>query len=243
VDGWVTFGAGNRATGRREDGPDEPALIAGPTSLSPVIERNDDLPFDATVGAVGTALQMAGVPRIAFGARAALGLAAPTAAPEWGRVARAGRRAAGRRRTQRGGRHRAAAPRRCDDTGGAGCHGCRARGDRGQPPQQDTLLLMGLSDRIGPEEQPHLRVALALGPSYTGGRLGSALTRRDGFVQLIDAGPTVLALTGADRWRVSSGSRGGGWAGAGSRCRRRWARWSTRTALRRATGATCRRSS
>jgi hypothetical protein len=215
VDGWVTFGAGNRATGRREDGPDEPALIAGPTSLSPVIERNDDLPFDATVGAVGTALQRAGVPRIAFGARAALGLAAPTAAPEWvASRALAGELPAA---VARNAVVAIELPHLVDATTPEALAAMDAELEviAASRRQQDTLLLMGLSDRIGPEEQPHLRVALALGPSYTGGRLGSALTRRDGFVQLIDAGPTVLALTGADRlegvvgqpWRRVGGRR------------------------------------
>jgi hypothetical protein len=55
------------------------------------------------------------------------------------------------------------------------------------------LLVVGTADPAGP---PRLHVALAAGPGYGRGWLGSASTRRTGFVQLIDIAPTVLAAAG-----------------------------------------------
>lgn len=59
---------------------------------------------------------------------------------------------------------------------------------------QDTVLLLGLSD--GSLGGPHLHVAMAAGPGFPAGYLGSASTGRAPFVQLIDAAPTVLDVLG-----------------------------------------------
>ncbi|HEV7826253.1 MAG TPA: hypothetical protein VGP02_15240 [Mycobacteriales bacterium] len=56
------------------------------------------------------------------------------------------------------------------------------------------LLVVGSGDVAGP---PRLHVAIADGPGYGHGWLGSPSTRRAGFVQLIDVAPTVLAAVGA----------------------------------------------
>jgi hypothetical protein len=73
---------------------------------------------------------------------------------------------------------------------------------------RDTLLLAGVSDRWG--EPPQLRVAIAVGSAFPVGTMRSALTRRDGFVQLIDLAPTVVELTGAQR---VDGMVGRSWTG------------------------------
>jgi hypothetical protein len=56
------------------------------------------------------------------------------------------------------------------------------------------LLVVGTADSAG---RPRLHVAIADGPGFTRGRLGSPSTRRAGFAQLIDVAPTVLAAVGA----------------------------------------------
>lgn len=216
-DGWVTFGAGNRATAR----PFLDAAVEFPTQPGPggdpgvatVVRRNDRLQYDARVGALGAALQAAAVPRVAFGTRAALGLATPAGevpAVHQLPVLEAELPPA----LQRNAVVAVDLPQLADGT----TSDALSAVDRDVASvvavlrPQDTLLLAGLSDRFG--EPPHLRVAIALGPAYKGGLLRSALTRRDGFVQLIDAGPTVLELKGVPR---PAGMVGQPWRRVGGR--------------------------
>lgn len=78
-------------------------------------------------------------------------------------------------------------------------------------PPGAVLFVVGVS-----ESQPvkaHLHVAIARGPGFSGGELVSASTRRAPFVQLIDVAPTILQLRGAKQptsmigqpWRAEPG--------------------------------------
>lgn len=77
---------------------------------------------------------------------------------------------------------------------------------------QDTVLLLGLSD--GSLGGPHLHVAMAAGPGFPSGYLGSASTGRVPFVQLIDAAPTILDVLGVP---TPSSMVGQPWFSAGPR--------------------------
>lgn len=66
--------------------------------------------------------------------------------------------------------------------------------ERAALPAGGTLLVIGLSAAPG-EDEAHLHLAAAVGPSYPGGSaLRSASTRRAPYVQLVDVTPTVLDL-------------------------------------------------
>lgn len=78
-------------------------------------------------------------------------------------------------------------------------------------PAGAVVLVVGVS-----ESQPvraHLHVAIASGPGFSGGEVVSASTRRAPFVQLIDVAPTVVHLRGAAQpasmigqpWRAEPG--------------------------------------
>lgn len=60
-------------------------------------------------------------------------------------------------------------------------------------PPNSLLLIAGLSDT---DSTSRLHVAIADGPGYGGGWLTSSGTNRDGYVQLVDLAPTVLAALG-----------------------------------------------
>lgn len=203
-DGWVTLSAGNRARARTaradqtvelppeglEDLPD-PVRRSDGTTLDPAVElirdNNHRLSFDAEVGALGDALRRAGLRTRAVGRGALLGLAdedgvvddyvaSPPAAGAWGAGADV------------------IAVEVLDAYADADAPGRAdaviAEAARARRPE-DLLLVIGVSH--GRLEKPRLQVAVAVGPGYDSGRLRSASTRRDGFVQLIDVAPTVLA--------------------------------------------------
>lgn len=72
-----------------------------------------------------------------------------------------------------------------------------------------TLLLVGMSDRT---TTPHLTVTTARGPApeseaYDGGWLATRSTRREALVQLTDVLPTVFALLGLDQPSAAIGAR------------------------------------
>jgi hypothetical protein len=220
ADGWVTLGAGNRATGRPAlDEPDPYPLTARPgggDGFDALRKRNDELSFDARTGALGAALRAAGVPTVAFGPWAAVAVATPDGAVDevWplpvtpaGIASRLpGGLGAGRRRRDRGRRTRG---RR--DSGLAGA-GRRAGGCGRQQPAAPRHAAARRRERRW-TEPPQLRVAIAVGPAFPVGTMRSALTRRDGFVQLIDLAPTVVELTGAQR---VDGMVGRSWTGVGT---------------------------
>lgn len=60
-------------------------------------------------------------------------------------------------------------------------------------PARDALLVVS---PVAPSGAPELAVALLRAPGVDGGLLRSSTTRRDGYVQLADVAPTVLALLG-----------------------------------------------
>lgn len=60
-------------------------------------------------------------------------------------------------------------------------------------PGRSLVLVAGVSDT---EQTSRLHVAVAEGPGWAGGWLTSASTGRDGYIQLVDLAPTVLAALG-----------------------------------------------
>lgn len=196
ADGWVTLGAGDRATGRLAH-TDPLAMPALPADMSALRARNNSYSSGAQVGALGTALRTAGVKRVAFGPGAALALADDAGELDEvnGSPAASG---AFRERLAGAVRDRAVVVVEAAELVAASTGAALAELDSlvdtvvNTLTPQDTLLIAGLSDRPG--EPAHLRVAIARGAAYPQGGLRSALTRRDGFVQLIDLGPTVLRL-------------------------------------------------
>lgn len=202
VDGWLTLGAGNYAAWDVRDGE----AAAGCGSLDVVIEEPDGiganlpeqqatvaynrerLPWGAIPGALAESVRCT----VAVGPGAAVAAARP-----FGRVDRyepalpedpadllsscalsvvdagvvAGEDPA----------DRAATARRADRVV------ARVLAAR---PQNSLVLVAGLADT---GHQSRLRVVIADGPGWTGGRLTSPSTGRDGYVQLVDLAPTALA--------------------------------------------------
>jgi hypothetical protein len=207
VDGWVTLGAGNRATGRSSlKSPAALPLVARPggdPSFAALRRRNDRLPFDARVGSLGEALRAAGVRRVAFGPGAGIALATPDGDVDEVRPTPVADAEFDQRlRAAIDGDAVVAVELDHLMTGTSAESLTRVdlavEGITAALRAEDTLLVAGVSDRYG--QPPRLRVALAVGPGFQpGGELRSALTRRDGFVQLIDLAPTVVALVGAPR--------------------------------------------
>ncbi len=213
-DGWLTFGAGNRALA-----PETPARAGEdlPQYVEAAGGRNREPQFDSRIGAVGDSLASMGVRRIAFGDGAAVGLAG-------GRHARIDQRFGvdqlsrlselmhpeppGPRVVVAVGLDELLAGKNGESLRTVDRH--LATIEAAMRPD-DTIIVVGVSDLPG--ASAHLHVAIAAGPAYRGGQLVSALTRRDGFVQLIDAGPTVLDLMGVRNgpgivgkpWRVAGG--------------------------------------
>ncbi|AEV87229.1 hypothetical protein ACWT_6215 [Actinoplanes sp. SE50] len=60
-------------------------------------------------------------------------------------------------------------------------------------PERSLMLIAGVADT---DATSRLHVAIAEGEGWQGGRLTSAGTGRDGYLQLIDVAPTVLAVLG-----------------------------------------------
>jgi hypothetical protein len=63
-------------------------------------------------------------------------------------------------------------------------------------PGRDAVLVLS---PVAPSASPELAVALVRAPGVRGGLLRSSTTRRDGYVQLADVAPTILALLGEDQ--------------------------------------------
>jgi hypothetical protein len=212
-DGWLTFGAGNRAAaprGNAEPGEDLGAYIGAAD------RGNRERHFDGRVGAVGGALKSAGVRRVAFGKGAAVGLADSKGTVDEVHVPGASTELAAALHGELHSRtvfaieldallpvKDAAALRRLD---------AQVGDIVAAVPREDTLLVVGVSDAGGTAS--HLHVAIASGPSYGRGQLVSAMTRRDGFVQLIDTGPTVLDVMDV---KAPDGVVGKPWRVAGRR--------------------------
>jgi hypothetical protein len=208
-DGWITLGAGNRAVYPKPEL--HPAVAAGPSApleqpgcgwqsgdppltdgqISPdVTAANDDLNYGSEVGLLGTQVSCS----TTVGADAPLAVAADGARVE----------AVDLPDSPEGWRslvHRcpltliAAQPFSASPPGHGGVKeldqilsGLTA-GTTG-----DLVIVVGISE-IGVETS-HLHVAVMHGPGVIDGVLQSASTGREGFVQLIDVGPTVLTALG-----------------------------------------------
>lgn len=166
ADGWLTLGAGARAQayGVAHD-PCDGALTSDPRDA----ERNADSRDRAHLGALAEALdgaQAHGPGAVLAGGSQA---ASRVALLDAGTV---------------GGPDRAAAARAADLV--------VSRAVAGLPDDVD-LLVVGLAEGPG-EDEAHLHVAIATGPSFPRGALTSPSTGRPPYVQLIDVAPTVLDL-------------------------------------------------
>ena len=208
-DGWLTLGAGNRALyPKPELGPaiaadrsapleqpgcewqsGDPPLSDG--QISPdVTAANDDLNFGSEVGLLGTQLSCS----TTLGADAPLAVAAPGARvvaadlpatpAEWRSLV-----------------HRcpltliSAQPVSSSLPGSGGVKQLdQILGGLATGPTRDLVIVVGISE-IGVETS-HFHVAVMHGAGVINGVLQSPSTGREGFVQLIDVGPTVLTALG-----------------------------------------------
>lgn len=214
VDGWLTLGAGNYAAWRTDDGVDAvgdcPGITAKitrpdrigahlPEQRSVVAMNGKNLPWGAVPGALAESVRCT----VAVGPGAAVAAARP-----FGRVDQYEPRLPQDPRDLLSscllsivdagtvvGRQPAVtdprtpvAPRR----GVVAADRIVARVLAARPP--DSLVLVaGVSDT---DVTSRLHVAIAHGPGWADGRLTSASTGRDGYLQLVDLAPTALAALG-----------------------------------------------
>ena len=185
ADGWLTLGAGARATAY-----DVRCGAAPPAGALPgLVRRNAASLEQAQPAALGQALLGGGSCAAANGPLAALavdgtGVAAQRTRPDL----------------------TSSCPLvllQAPAVGGAGPARARAAtavdalvaaADRSRP-AGSTLLILGVSE-ASTDRVAHLHLALAAGPSFQRGALSSASTRRSSYVQLVDVAPTVLSLLG-----------------------------------------------
>lgn len=166
-DGWLTLAAGGRAAG-----PCDPRT---PPDVDALRERNLASREASDVRALSTALRDAGLCLAGRGPGAELA----------------------------GGDPSRACPVLLIDGGSIGAERAQdavrvdrlvADVDAARDPDS-TLLVVGVSGAPG-DDEAHLQLALAAGPSFAPGGLRSASTRRAPYVQLIDVAPTVLDVLG-----------------------------------------------
>jgi hypothetical protein len=200
ADGWLTLGAGNRVVAAGRHGSVCAAGFPSPGSLPEQVRRNADRREGAQPGLLADELKRTGRCVAGGGPGAALGAAASD-----------GSEAAGSDRITVDGDANAAVT-------ASGCQvvfvqatavgsGARASGARAADasvarvddlrPAGSTLIVVGLSEAPG-DDEPHLHVALAVGPDFRAGALTSASTRRTPYVQVMDVAPTILAAFGRE---------------------------------------------
>ncbi len=200
ADGWLTLGAGNRATGPSHPGagcpPDLPtgpvvaqagggATVAGFPAL---VATNRRLPAAVELGALGAQVRASGGCTAAIGPGAALAAADP------------------RGRIDRYVDHLPPdAPNLADALGQCALTVVALPPAQSAVPDAEIaavdaarptgslLVVVGLAES---GSQPRLHVAAAVGPGMGAGYLTSASTRRPPYVQLVDGAPTVLAQLG-----------------------------------------------
>ncbi|MCI0687408.1 MAG: hypothetical protein L0Y54_09260 [Sporichthyaceae bacterium] len=209
ADGWLTLGAGARATVSREtDGDSDGPAGCPPIEVSAAAEAqtvlvngyaeipaaNEPYSYDPVFGLLSEEIRRAGLCAIAVRPGAALALADANGRvrpylPDVGAL---------------GTSTPAGCPLTIIDLGALPADGSRpaalADVDRvvaqiaaGIPPDRGTLVVAGIGDS-GPV--PHLGAVLISGPDYQGGWLAARSTRQDGLVQLTDLTPTLLDLLG-----------------------------------------------
>ncbi len=197
-DGWLTLGAGNRATASdRHDaacassGLTVRASPGGGAEISGFAAAYDDnvsATDQAALGALGDALRHAGSCVAAAGRDAVLGAAdsSGTVTAYEPDVEKAASDSAFLRRCPV--TLVAATASRLDNV---------AATVAAHAPPNTVLLVVGVSED-GDATRAHLHVAIAHGAPFGHGVLVSASTRRPPFVQLVDLAPTVLWLRGVD---------------------------------------------
>jgi hypothetical protein len=215
TDGWLTLAAGNRVVAA---GPREarcPAAFPPASTLPAQVGENADRREGAQPGLLAAELGRAGRCVEAAGAGARLAAAAPDGTVAIG--------SGGMSVTLLG---NAAALPACDvllvegtPVGGERRAGGAAAADAltaklsGARAASSTLIVVGLSEAPG-DVDPHLHVAVAVGPGFGPGSLISASTRRAPYVQLVDVAPTILHLLGlptsesmiGEPWRAVGGA-------------------------------------
>jgi hypothetical protein len=219
IDGWLTLGAGSRATAPHANGctaMPAPRPEADGTARIPGFERivdaNDDFSYDPRFGLLTTEVTRQGGCLTAVGPGAAV-----AAADETGRV----RRFIGST-AEVNPAALTACPVTLIDAGAVpGEPGSRAaflsRADRvvgqlaGVAPEGATFIVAGIADR---DSTPHLGALIATGPRFRGGWLTADSTRHPGLVQLTDLTATVLSTAGVEVPDDAVGSvmsQTGGW--------------------------------
>src|SRR5262245_29107793 len=203
VDGWLTLGAGARATGPHENGCtaiSAPRLEADGTARIPGFERtvdaNDDFSYDPRFGLIATEVirQRGCLTAVGPGAAAA-------AADEAGRVNRYLEPTAAVSPAAL-----TACPVTLIDAGNvpddpASRAAFLSGADRAvskiadAAPDNATIIVAGIADR---DTTPHLGALIAKGPRFRGGWLTADSTRHPGLVQLTDLTATVLSTAGGD---------------------------------------------
>ena len=184
ADGWLTLAAGNRVVAAGPDDERCPAAFPAPTTLPEQVRENEDRREGARPGLLADALRADGRCVAARGPGASLAAASSagdTGGPDCA-VLLVDATPVGSERRASGAAAVDALVRSLDD----------ARGP------DTTLVVVGVSEAPG-DVEPHLHVALAVGPEFEPGALTSASTRRAPYVQLVDVAPTVLSLLEVDR--------------------------------------------
>lgn len=217
-DGWLTLGAGNRATAQdrsrgechasglvvRPGQASEPGSAYGTADVAgfgALYDTNVHRTDETHLGALADAMRASGQCVAAAGAEAALG-----AADSRGHVA-VYSADPGRAASDPGFLDRcpvtlvSASPSDLDHV---------VAMVMAHAPPNTAALVMGISE-IGAASSTHLHVAIAHGARFGDGLLVSASTRRPPFVQLVDVAPTVLSLRGLD---TPSSMIGQPWRGA-----------------------------
>jgi hypothetical protein len=201
IDGWLTLGAGARATAPHENGctaMPTPRPETGGAARIPGFDRiaaaNDDFSYDPRFGLLATAVTRRRGCLTAVGSGAGV-----AAADETGRVSRYVESTAGLNPGIL-----TTCPVTLIDAGAvpddpASRAAFLSRADRvvgqiaGAAPDGATIIVAGIADR---GSAPHLGALIATGPRYRGGWLTADSTRHSGLVQLTDLTATVLSTAG-----------------------------------------------
>ncbi len=201
IDGWLTLGAGARATAPHDNGctgMPAPRPETGGAAQIPGFDRiaaaNDDFSYDPRFGLLATDVTRRGGCLTAVGPGAGV-----AAADETGRVNRYIESTA-----ELNPAALTACPVTLIDAGAvpddpASRAAFLGRADRvvgqiaGAAPDGATIIVAGIADR---GSAPHLGALIATGPRYRGGWLTADSTRHSGLVQLTDLTATVLSTAG-----------------------------------------------
>lgn len=186
ADAWLTLGAGNRVVAPTEAGSGCGSSIADPTVLPAAVTANAHRREGAEPGLLASTLEAHGRCVSAEAPSSQPGASALGATDPGGRTTRGP----------------------CDvllistpaaeggDRGGE-ADGFIDAAVRDLAPGS-TLIVLGVG-ALSASAEPHLHVAIAVGPHFRRGALTSASTRRSPYVQLVDVAPTILSLLDVPR--------------------------------------------